>query len=127
MNFTLSLALVLFSRRGTALLAVPAMMALGILVQLSNGATFAVVPFVNRRALGSVAGVVGAGGNAGAIAAGFLLRVDSLQTADALLVMGVAVVLVSLLTVTVRVRTPDKAAAEPARSVAVGMADAGGE
>ena len=41
---------------------------------MSEGATFSVVPFINRKALGSVAGIVGAGGNAGAVAAGFLFK-----------------------------------------------------
>ncbi len=31
-------------------------------------------PFVNRKALGGVAGIVGAGGNVGAVAAGFLIE-----------------------------------------------------
>ncbi len=107
--FLEGVALVVFSRMGTTLLAVPAMMTLGVFVQLANGATFAVVPFVNRRALGSVAGIVGAGGNAGAIAAGFLLRVDRLTTADALLVMGIVVASASLVTMTLRIRTPVEA------------------
>ena len=49
------LALVLCSRRGRRCSA-PAMTVLGILVQLSNGATFARVPSVDGRALGSGAG-----------------------------------------------------------------------
>jgi NNP family nitrate/nitrite transporter-like MFS transporter len=41
---------------------------------MSCGATYALVPFIDRKALGGVAGIVGAGGNAGAVAAGFLLK-----------------------------------------------------
>ena len=32
------------------------------------------VPFIDRNALGGVAGIIGAGGNVGAVAAGFLLK-----------------------------------------------------
>jgi NNP family nitrate/nitrite transporter-like MFS transporter len=41
---------------------------------MSCGATYALVPFIDRNALGGVAGIIGAGGNVGAVAAGFLLK-----------------------------------------------------
>jgi NNP family nitrate/nitrite transporter-like MFS transporter len=68
---------------------------------MGAGATFSVVPFVNPRALGSVAGVVGAGGNAGAVAAGFLFK-GALPWDDALLVLGVAVTLASFAALTIQ-------------------------
>ncbi|MYE31274.1 MAG: MFS transporter [Chloroflexi bacterium] len=95
-------ALMVFSRMDILLLAIPAMIVFSIFVQMSEGATFSVVPFVNRRALGSVAGIVGAGGNAGAVAAGFLFRAESITTQDALLFLGGFVVLVSSLVLVVR-------------------------
>ena len=58
------LALILFCQMATLLMAVGAMIIFNLFVQMSEGATFSVVPFINRRALGSVAGIVGAGGNA---------------------------------------------------------------
>ena len=64
----------LFSRMPTAALAIPAMIGFGLFMKMSEGATYAVVPFVNKKALGSVAGIVGAGGNVGAVAAGFLFK-----------------------------------------------------
>src|SRR5262249_51248620 len=64
-------ALLVFSQATTLAVAVPLMMLFGLFVKMSNGATFAVVPFVNPRSLGSVTGIVGAGGNFGAVAAGF--------------------------------------------------------
>ena len=85
------LALILFSQMVTLLMAVGAMIFFSLFVQMSEGATFSVVPFINRRALGSVTGIVGAGGNAGAVAAGFLFRVETLIIEGALLVLGIGV------------------------------------
>ena len=43
-------------------------------VQMAEGATFSVVPFINKKAIGSVSGIVGAGGNVGAFLAAMLLK-----------------------------------------------------
>jgi len=58
--FAEGLALMLFSQMGTLALAIGAMMLTGLFIKMSNGATYALVPFVNKRALGAVAGIVGA-------------------------------------------------------------------
>jgi NNP family nitrate/nitrite transporter-like MFS transporter len=59
------------------------------------------VPFVNRNALGGVAGIVGAGGNVGAVAAGFLVKgVGSIEYA--LSVLGGVVVASALCALAVR-------------------------
>ena len=100
--FLEGIALLVFSRMDVLLLAIPAMIVFSIFVQMSEGATFSIVPFVNRNALGSVAGIVGAGGNAGAVAAGFLFRAESLSTQDAFMFLGGFVVLVSSLVLVVR-------------------------
>jgi NNP family nitrate/nitrite transporter-like MFS transporter len=41
---------------------------------MACGGIYALVPFVDRKVLGGVTGIVGAGGNIGGVAAGFLLR-----------------------------------------------------
>ena len=104
------LALILFSQMVTLLMAVGAMIFFSLFVQMSEGATFSVVPFINRRALGSVAGIVGAGGNAGAVAAGFFFRVETLSIEGALLVLGIGVFLVAPLCFLVRFSERDQAA-----------------
>jgi NNP family nitrate/nitrite transporter-like MFS transporter len=95
-------ALIVFSRMSTLSLAIASMVLLGLCVQMASGATFAVVPFVNRRALGSVAGIVGAGGNVGAVAAGFLFRSPELPWPTAFLVLGFVALGVSTLSLAIR-------------------------
>lgn len=101
--------LLLFSQVRTLVLAVPALMLFGLFVKMSNGATYSVVPFINKRALGSVAGIVGAGGNAGAVAAGFLFKMNGLPWPRALFILGAVVTAVSFLSFAVTFRE----AAEP--------------
>lgn len=96
------LALMLFSRMRYLPLAVATMMLAGLFVKMSNGANYAIVPFVNPRALGAVAGIVGAVGNAGAVLAGFLFKMPSLTYPQALLILGGTVTLCSLLALAVR-------------------------
>lgn len=82
--------------------AIAAMLVFSLFVRMAEGATFSVVPFINQKALGAVAGIVGAGGNAGAVAAGFLFRMESLSTEMALLYLGAIVTVVSSLVLVVR-------------------------
>ena len=96
------LALVAFSRMDVLILAIPMLIVFSIFVQMSEGATFGVVPFVNKKALGAVAGIVGAGGNAGAVAAGFLLRAEGVAMQDALLYFGIIVIAIAPLALFVR-------------------------
>ena len=46
-------------------------------VQMAEGATFSVVPFINKKAIGSISGIVGAGGNVGAFLAALFLKSKS--------------------------------------------------
>ena len=96
------IALDVFSRMDILPLAIGAMLVFSLFVQMSEGATFSVVPFINQRALGAVAGIVGAGGNAGAVAAGFLYRMESLSTEMSLLYLGAIVTVASALVFVVR-------------------------
>jgi NNP family nitrate/nitrite transporter-like MFS transporter len=82
------LALVCFAMAGWLPAAIGFMLLSGLFIKMSNGATYAVVPFVNRRALGAVAGIVGAGGNVGAVLAGFLFKTSSLTWSQAILILG---------------------------------------
>jgi NNP family nitrate/nitrite transporter-like MFS transporter len=87
------LLLMLFSQMRGLYAAIGLLMFAGVFVHMAAGATFAVVPFVNRRALGSVAGIVGAGGNAGAVLSGLLFKSEWLTWPAAFFLLGVVVTL----------------------------------
>lgn len=53
------------------------LIAFSLTVQMAEGATFSVVPFINKKAIGSISGIVGAGGNVGAFCAALLLKSKS--------------------------------------------------
>jgi MFS transporter, NNP family, nitrate/nitrite transporter len=87
--------LMLFSQATALALAIPLMIAFAMFVKMSNGATYAVVPLINRRALGAVSGIVGAGGNVGAVALGFLFKTEAIDWHAALFIAGAAVTCIS--------------------------------
>ena len=102
------LALIFFSQVKWLPLAIGAMMLTGLFVKMSNGACYAVVPFINKRALGAVAGIVGAGGNVGAVLAGYLFKTESLTWPQALLILGVLIAACSSLVFLVRFSAQDE-------------------
>ena len=116
--FCEGLALMLFSQMTVLLLAIPALIVFSLFVQMSEGATFSVVPFINKKALGAVAGVVGAGGNAGAVAAGFLFK-SALDWQTALLILGAVVVCCSFTALLVRFSPEAETEASKAYQIAL--------
>ena len=94
------LGLMLFSRMRTLAFAIPTMLLFGLFMKMAEGATFAIVPFVNKKALGSISGIIGAGGNAAAVAAGFLFK--GAHTPTALLTLGAIVTACSFAAFAVR-------------------------
>jgi NNP family nitrate/nitrite transporter-like MFS transporter len=86
-------AMMVFSKMQVLPFAIASMMVLGLFVKMSNGANYSIVPFVNPRALGGVAGIVGAGGNAGAVLAGFLFKTAALSYSQAFLILGIVILL----------------------------------
>jgi len=81
------IGLIAFSKMPTAQLALVALLIFGLFTHMACGATYSLVPFINRKALGGVAGIIGAGGNVGAVAAGFLVKGSS-TTQVALFALG---------------------------------------
>lgn len=96
------LGLVLFSHMRTLPAAIAAMVLFALFTKMASGGTYAVVPFINRRALGSVAGIIGAGGNFGAVVAGLLFREDGMSMSTAFMWLGLSVTACASLTLLVR-------------------------
>jgi len=103
-------AMLVFSRMTTIAAAVPAMLLLSTCTQMACGATYGVVPFINRPGLGAVSGIVGAGGNLGAVAFGFLFKAQGLSWPTALLLLGGIVTGCSFLTLLLTFVRPREAA-----------------
>jgi len=83
--------IVFFSLAPSLGLAIAAMLFFALFLKMANGCTYSIVPFVNQQAIGSVSGIVGAGGNLGAMLVGFLFKSASLSYSTAFLYIGVGV------------------------------------
>ncbi|AUC76991.1 MFS transporter [Olleya sp. Bg11-27] len=69
--------LIFFSSATSLIFGIVLLILFSLSVQMAEGATFSVVPFINKKAIGSVSGIVGAGGNVGAFLAAMLLKSKS--------------------------------------------------
>lgn len=101
------LCLIWFSQMQTVWMAVIAMTFFAMFTHMACGATYALVPMIDRKALGGVAGIIGAGGNVGAVAAGFLMKGvgDAQQT---LLILGSFVTVSAVCAIAVRFSSDQK-------------------
>lgn len=93
--FVEGLLIVLFSRLTVLIPATVAFLLFGLSVCMACGVTYAVVPLIRPQAVGSASGIVGAGGNFGAVLAATLFRSESLSGANAFLILGGIVVVSS--------------------------------
>ena len=96
------IALIAFSQMHVLSMAIGIMLVFSLFVQMAEGATYGVVPFINKKALGAVAGIVGAGGNIGAVSAAFLFRNESLSYQQGLFYLGITVLLLASCVLVVR-------------------------
>jgi MFS transporter, NNP family, nitrate/nitrite transporter len=112
-----AIGLLAFSHAGAVGLAIAAMIGFGLFTHMACGATYALVPFVDRRALGGVAGIIGAGGNVGAVLAGFLMKANgSIQ--QTLGILSALVAIAALCAVAARFKLePDALPASAAANV----------
>lgn len=100
------LGIMLFSQMSVLPIAIATMLLFALFVKMSNGATYSVVPFINNKAMGTVGGLVGAGGNIGAVMAGFLFKSESLSYREAFFILGVAVVCIAVVSSLIKFKIP---------------------
>lgn len=115
--FIEGIVLMCFSQVRVLPVAIATLVFFSLFVQMAEGATFSVVPFINKKAVGAVSGIVGAGGNMGAVLAGFMFRSEISHWPNMLLILGVIVLLVS--TTTFAVRFSAEAEEEAVRDIAL--------
>lgn len=88
--------IILFANSGSLGFAIFSMLSFALFLKMANGATYGIVPFINKENVGLISGIVGAGGNLGGMAFGFLFKSESITYADAFLYIGVIIIVVSL-------------------------------
>ena len=91
------LGIMLFAKAGSLPLAIVSMLLFALFLKMANGTTYSIVPFVNKEAIGSVAGIVGAGGNIGAMLVGFLFKSKNISYSGAFTYIGIGVAVIGLL------------------------------
>ena len=77
--------------------AIVIMVIFSLFVQAAEGSTYGIVPYVDPPATGSISGIVGAGGNTGAV--GFGLGFRQLDYKDAFIIMGSTILVSAVLSV----------------------------
>lgn len=87
----------LFAQSQTLGLAIVTMLFFALFLKMANGGTYGIVPFINKESIGTVSGIVGAGGNIGAMLVGFLFKSENLTYADAFHYIGIGVAITGLL------------------------------
>ena len=95
------IGIILFANASGLVIAISMMFFFGLCLKMANGATYSIVPFINTKAVGSVAGIVGAGGNVGAMLIGFLFK--SMDYGVAFLYLGTIVLGTGVIVLIVRI------------------------
>src|SRR5688500_16164763 len=94
------IGIMMFANSSGLVMAITMMFFFGMCLKMANGATYSIVPFINPKAVGSIAGIVGAGGNVGAMLIGFLFK--SMPYSIAFLYLGAGVFAVGVAVMVVR-------------------------
>ena len=100
----------LFASSNNLVLAIMMMLLFALFLKMANGCTYGIVPFINKENIGSVSGIVGAGGNIGAMLVGFLFKSETISYADAFQYIGIGVFLIGFTILLVRFHPDPKTA-----------------
>ena len=95
------MGIMLFAKAGSLPMAIVSMLLFALFLKMANGGTYSIVPFINKNAMGSVAGIVGAGGNLGAMLVAFLFKSTDITYSQAFYFIGVGVSIIGIALVTV--------------------------
>lgn len=89
----------LFAQSHTLTMAIITMLLFALFLKMANGCTYGIVPFINKDSIGTISGIVGAGGNIGAMFVGFLFKSENLTYADAFRYIGIGVTIIGVIVV----------------------------
>jgi MFS transporter, NNP family, nitrate/nitrite transporter len=103
------IGIMLFAKAGSLPMAVASMLLFALFLKMANGGTYSIVPFINKHAIGSVAGIVGAGGNLGAMLVAFLFKSTEITYSQAFYFIGIGVLIIGIAVITVNMNTADVA------------------
>ena len=115
--------MVLFSRLTILGPAAVSFLLVGLFVCMACGITFAIVPLIRPRAVGSVSGIVGAGGNLGAVLAATLFKSERVSAANAFLILGSMVAATSFCALLLRFRDSRCSVPDAEQTPALVLAD----
>ena len=97
-------ALVLvFANTGELGAAIVVMIFFSLFVQAAEGSSYGIVPYIDPPATGAISGIVGAGGNTGAVGFGLAFR-QMEEDKDAFMIMGSAIMASAILSIFVNIK-----------------------
>ena len=114
--------LILFAMSGNLSMAIVMMLFFALSLHMANGATYGIVPFINEKNVGLVSGIVGAGGNVGGMAFGFLFKSQRISYPQAFTFIGFVVIGISIVVLATRfykVKSAEKVEETPALAIAL--------
>src|SRR5210317_374617 len=90
----------IFAHSDSLIASINTMVFFSMFVQAAEGSTYGLVPYVDPDALGSVTGIVGAGGiNVGAVAFGMAFRDPNIDEKKAFVIMGCTIMASAVATI----------------------------
>jgi len=93
--------LILFGLQTELGIAMPLLLLASFFIQSAEGGTFSVVPYVSPKYTGIIAGIVGAGGNIGAIGWGFIFR--EFEDDTSFIILGFIVIAISIFSLFIKI------------------------